>query len=97
MMEQKIKNGFKKLKEEQLKIRKEVKQKTVSYLLGALGLVGGLAWNDAIRALIDNYFPGPKSGILIKFFYAFIITIIIVIITIYLLRLTEEKKEEEKK
>lgn len=83
---------LKKIKEEQVVIRKEIKEKTVGYILAALGLVAGLAWNEAIKSLIDQLFPNLGGGVLIKFMYAILITIIIVIATIYLLRLTQDKK-----
>ena len=81
-------------KEEKIKLRKEVREKTVGYILAAFGLVAGLAWNDAIKSLIDSFFPKPDNGIIIKFVYAVIVTVIIVIVTVYLIKLTQ--KEEVK-
>ncbi len=73
-------------------LKKEIKEKTVGYLLAAFGFVAGLAWNEAIKSLIDQFFPVSGSGIWIKFVYAIGITIVIVIISVYLLKLTEKKE-----
>ena len=82
------------MREEQAVLRKEIKEKTVGYLLAALGLVAGLAWNEAIKSLIDQFFPNSSGSVFIKFFYAAVVTIIIVIVTVYLLRFSQDKKEE---
>src|SRR5947209_6599568 len=94
-----IKRSFSKLRDEQRKLRKEIKERTVGYILGAFSLVAALAWNDAIKALITIFFPTAPSNndLMIKFLYAFIVTIIIVVITVYLIRLTEDKTKEEVK
>ena len=71
-------------------LRKEIKEKTIGYLLAAFGLVAGLAWNEAMKSLID-FFPHTWNGILIKFVYAIFVTVIVVIITVYFVRLTDKK------
>lgn len=88
-------NKFKKIKEEELRIRKEVKEKTMGYILAALGFVIGLAWNDAIKTSIEYFFPLNKDSILAKLIYAFLITLIVVLATVYFVKSTE--KEVEKK
>jgi polyferredoxin len=80
-MNDKIKNSFKKIKEEQDRIRKEAIEKTIGYILAAFGLVAGLAWNEAIKALIDTFFPLDKNGIIIKFVYAILVTGVVVAVT----------------
>ncbi|MFH1968350.1 MAG: DUF5654 family protein [bacterium] len=89
-----IKGGIKKIAEEQKKIGIQVKEKTGGYILAALGFVVGLAWNDAVRALIDNLFPLDKNSLLAKFSYALIVTVLIVVATIILTRKTEKEKME---
>ena len=90
-MNDKIKNSFKKIKEEQAKIRKEAIEKTIGYILAAFGLVAGLAWNEAIKALIDTFFPLDKNGIIIKFVYAILVTGVVVAVTmIFVKREAEE-------
>jgi len=83
-------NKFQKIKEKQARIRKEVIEKTLGYILTAFGLVAGLAWNEAIKALIDDLFPLDKNGIVIKFVYAILVTALVVIVTIIFV-----KKEEQ--
>ncbi|MEX2052304.1 MAG: DUF5654 family protein [Candidatus Paceibacterota bacterium] len=70
----------------------EVKNQVTSYMAGAFGLVAGLAWNDAIKALIDLLFPLDKSSVWIKFAYAILITIIVVLVTKYIFSSASEKK-----
>lgn len=85
-----------KLKEEQTKLRKEVRERTIGYILAALGFVAGLAWNEAIKSAIDQFLPSLGSGVLVKFLYAALVTVFIVFISVYLIRFTnkpEEKKE----
>lgn len=73
------------------KIRTEIKQKIATYILAGFGLVAGLAWNEAIKGLIDKIFPlASAGGLLAKFIYAVVITIIIVILSIYILK-TDKK------
>ena len=73
--------------------KEEIKKQTAGYLTAALGLVAGLAWNDAIKSLIEVFYPFAKDGIFAKFFYAILITIIVVLISISLLKpSTKERK-----
>lgn len=85
---------FKKIKEEELRIRKEVKKQTMSYVLAAFGFVVGLAWNDAIKTLIEYFFPLNKDSILAKLIYAFLITIIVVLATVYFVKSTEKEVDK---
>jgi C4-dicarboxylate transporter len=86
-----IKKGIEKINESQKVITREVKEKTSTYILAALGFVVGLAWNDAIKSLIDLVFPMSKSSIFVKFIYALLVTLIIIAATIILTR--QEEKE----
>lgn len=90
---QKIKHGLSKIREKEQYLRREVTEKIVGYILAALGLVAGLAWNEAIKSVIDQFFPATGKDVIAKFTYAVIVTIIIVIISIYLIRLTQKKEE----
>ncbi len=67
-------------------LKNQVKDQTTGYIAAAFGLVAGLAWNDAIKSLIEELFPFAKSGILAKFIYAALITIVVVVLSRYLLR-----------
>lgn len=77
-------------------IREEIREKSFGYIAVGLGFVAGLAWNEAIRALIDELFPLSRDGIFAKFVYAGVITIVIVVITSYLLGSRDEKGSDEK-
>lgn len=76
----------------------EVRSKIAGYITAGFGVVAGLAWNDAIKAFIEEFFPQENSNLLAKFSYAVIITIIVVVISLYLVKLlrTEQKKEDKK-
>lgn len=81
-----------KLKEERAKLQKEIREKTVGYIVAAFGLVAGLAWNEAVKAAIEFVFPHSTDSLFAKFLYAAMVTLIVVVISVYLVRLT--KKEE---
>lgn len=85
-----------KIKEEQARIRKEIKEKTVGYILAAFSFVAGLAWNEAIKSLIEQIYPNQSNSVLLKLIYAIVVTVVIVLTTVYLVRLIEEKKPENK-
>ncbi|MEK7162474.1 MAG: DUF5654 family protein [Patescibacteria group bacterium] len=69
-------------------IKKEVKERTLGYIVAALGLVAGLAWNEAIKSLIEYLFPiAGGGGLLAKFLYAILATIVVVIISSYLVQI----------
>lgn len=91
---ERIKKGFKKIREHQVYLRKEIQERAVGYILAGFSLVAGLAWNEAIKSLISVFFPNPGNDVLIKFIYAIAVTIVIVIITVYLVKLIEKKEEK---
>ena len=72
---------------EDIKLRTEIRERTLGYMLAAFGFVAGLAWNDAIQALIGHLFPLPENTLPAKFLYAVIISFVAVIISVYMSRL----------
>jgi hypothetical protein len=86
-----LKNRLQLIRENQIRLQREMREKTVGYILGAFGLVAGLAWNEAIKSLIDQFFPLSGNTIIIKFLYAVIITFAVVILSMYLLKLNDKK------
>jgi len=86
-----LKERFNKLRQEEKKLRHEVKERTVGYIVSAFGLVAALAWNQAIQALIGKFFPNPGKSIVPELIYAVIVTLVVVVITIYLTRLITKK------
>lgn len=82
------------IKEEGEKFTGEVREKTATYIMGGLGVVVGLAWNEAIKGLIEYFIPYAGAGTLVaKFVYAILLTVIIVVATTYLF--STPKKEEK--
>lgn len=88
-----INEKFEQVKEKGEEMKEEIKQRTVGYITAALGLVAGLAWNEAIKSLIDYFFPMSQNSVWAKFIYAFAVTAVVVIITIYLIKLFGKKRE----
>jgi len=83
----KIKN----VKEESGLLKKEIKAKVINYITAAMGLVAGLAWNEAIKGVIEYLFPLERNSVWAKFAYALGITIFLVMITIYLAKVMAGK------
>lgn len=87
---------MKKIKEkiihEVSQVRSEVRNQTVKYILAALGLIAGLAWNDAIKFAIEYFFPQDQNSLKAKLVYALIITLIVVILSFYLARVAKKEK-----
>jgi len=75
-------------------IRQEVHERTLGYIIAAFGLVAGLAWNDAVKALIEYWFPLQENTLSAKIIYALLVTLVVVICTMYLNHLF--KKDESK-
>lgn len=74
------------------KLRGHVKERFATYITAALGLVAGLAWNDAIKSFIELVFPLKQNSVTAKFIYAVIITVIVVIIANYIVSLLKDKE-----
>ncbi len=96
-MEKDIENdphaGHSKWRERKEEVQREVRAKTVGYLLTALGLVAGLAWNEAITEAIKQAFPFGADSIWAKFIYAAVITLFVVIVSLYLGKLLGAKEK----
>lgn len=75
-----------KIKEEGRGLTREVRERTFGYMVAAFGLVAGLAWNEAIKSLIEYLFPLAQNTLLAKFLYAVIITLMVIFVSFYLTR-----------
>mgnify|MGYP001574471780 FL=1 len=84
---------LRRLGKESKELQREVRRKTMTYIAAALGLVVGLAWNEAIKAVIEYLFPLGQNTIAAKLIYAFLMSVILVFVTVYVLR---ESKEGQK-
>lgn len=79
------------------KIKKEIKstetifkEKIVTLVLGGIGVIAALAWNEAIKSLFEAYLP--KGGELVgKFIYAIMVTLILGIASRYLGKIEQKK------
>lgn len=80
------------LKREKDKFKKAAKKQILSYITAAFGLVAGLAWNEAIKALIEYIFPLSQNSVWAKFIYAIVMTLVVVLISLYLVRLFKKEK-----
>lgn len=78
-------------------LKKEIKERSMGYIVAALGVVAGLAWNEAIKGLIDYLFPLSTNSIVAKFIYALLMTLVVVVFTVYLSRLLLKKDQESTK
>ena len=70
-------------------------KQTLGYIIAAFGLVAGLAWNDAIKALIEYLFPLSQNTLFAKFGYAVLVTVLAVLATTYALNTFTESDEEK--
>ena len=92
-----IKKRFSNIREEGKRQLREVRERTLGYVIAALSLVAGLSWNDAIKAIVESLFPIQQDSWQLKLLYALFITFAVVFMSIYLARLfKDEKKSTEK-
>lgn len=89
------------IKKEKSVLEQEIRGRIAGYIVGAFGLVAGLAWNDAIQTLINSFFPYKSQTVMAKFIYAAAMTFVIVIVSVYVVRFlkkeTLEQTQNEKK
>lgn len=52
----------------------------MNYVGVALTIVTGMAWNDAVKSGIEQYFPSKSTGVGGKFVYAILLTVLSIII-----------------
>lgn len=74
------------LKREKEKVKQEIRERVIAYVAAAFGLVVGLAWNEAVKSLIEYFLPLGGNTIFAKFLYAAILTFIAVIGSVYAIR-----------
>ena len=70
-------------------VGKEVLKTIITLITTAFALVAGLAWNDAIQALIAEFMDAGSAltGLLV---YAVVVTIIAVVVTLLLGRFADK-------
>ncbi len=90
------KNGLNKIKKDGRSIQREVNKKIFTFITAGLGLVVGLAWNDAIKELIEYLFPLEKGNLWAKFAYAIILTLVLVLISVYAAKIFLGEEDQTK-
>ncbi|MBI3495561.1 hypothetical protein HY065_02955 [Candidatus Berkelbacteria bacterium] len=66
-------------------LKAEIRRQTASYIIGAFGLIAGLAWNEAIKSMIEYFFPLNQNTLTAKLIYAVFITIVVAILSYFVL------------
>ncbi|OGE74514.1 MAG: hypothetical protein A3K06_03860 [Candidatus Doudnabacteria bacterium RIFCSPHIGHO2_01_52_17] len=77
---------------------KKILAESLSMMASAFALVAALAWNEAIKSLIERLVPKEGNNILSLFIYAAVVTILVVIVTSRLAKLKvqlEERPEDK--
>ncbi len=82
------------MKEDVKDIRGQVAQTIATLMTTAFGLIAALAWNEAIKAIILQYFQAD-SGITGLLIYAILITIIAVVATLLIARVIARPSVQE--
>lgn len=75
-----------KIKKDGEELKSEIQEKVISYVGAGFGVIASLAWNEAIKAMIEYLFPLKQDTIFAKFLYAGIMTLVLVVVTIYLVK-----------
>jgi glycerol uptake facilitator-like aquaporin len=86
-----------KIKNKSLEFEHEIFKKSLGYIIASFGLVTGLAWNEAIKAAIEIFFPLQKDTLKAKFVYAIVITIVLVFVSLYLSKLLKKSHSDVEK
>ncbi len=73
-----------------------IKEKIIGYIVAAFGLVASLAWNEAIKSLINYFFPVVRQTLIAQFLYAACITLLAVIVSTYFVQFAHRDDEVHK-
>jgi len=84
---------FNKTRQKSKETRQEVLLQTLNLINAAFALVAALAWNEAIKALLDRYFKSG-SALISKFLYAILITVLVVLVGRYIAAITKRLNPE---
>lgn len=91
-----IKRSLSKIQREGGQQLREVRERTLGYIIAALSLVAGLAWNEAIKGILQSLFPIQQDSWQVKLIYALLITVMVVFVSIYLARLLKDEGKPTK-
>jgi hypothetical protein len=76
--------------------QREVRERTVGYVIAAFSFVAGLAWNEAMKALIEYFYPFGNNTIRAKLLYALLVTFLLVFLSVVLVHWSRRDKSEKK-
>ena len=82
------------MKKEKSKLPRAVFDKAMTFMLAGFGFVAALAWNEAVKSLIEKYFKAGEA-VSSRFIYAVIITLLVVLITTKLSKFKGKFSKEE--
>ena len=68
-------------------------QNVISLSTSGFGVVVALAWNEAIKSVIEYLFPLDQNTMAAKIIYAAVMTMILVFATAYILKEPNEEKK----
>ncbi|MFY9484863.1 MAG: DUF5654 family protein [Patescibacteria group bacterium] len=75
------------------RFRQEIREQVTGYIIGGLGLVAGLAWNEAIKQLIEDVFPLGQGSLAAKLVYAVVVTVLVVLASVLVMRSQDENEK----
>ncbi len=90
-----LESKINKLTEGGKELRLEISEQLVGYIGAGFGLIASLAWNEAIKALLEYLFPLKQDSITAKFLYALAMTVILIFVTLYLVKILKLHKKIE--
>lgn len=90
-----VKSKIKEAKEDVTEFASDVWEKVTGYLLAAFGLVAGLAWNDAIKAIIQTVWPIENEGARAQLIYAIAMTLLVIVVTAIFVKLSKKNQKEK--
>lgn len=88
-----IESKIKQVKQEAVELKKEFFEQSLNWILAGFGLVAALAWNEAIKSLVDILLGPSKASLWAKFIYAILATLLVVFLSKKLSRLIQSDKE----
>lgn len=91
----KLEPKLKAIKVEGKQLRLKVTEQVTGYIGAGFGLIASLAWNEAIKGLIEYVFPLKQDTVLAKFIYAGAMTLVLVFVTLYLVRILKLNNSED--
>lgn len=78
------------VEKEERSLRREVRAQVVGYIVAALGVIAGLAWNDAVKSVIEHFYPLSENTIWAKIIYAVVLSTGVGIVSFNLVKWTKK-------